>query len=294
MTAPGGFYQYALMPEDEAAQVGIRAVLDERPRGVALVPRSDWGGRVLDAFADSLQSAGGRLLDYRQYELGEADFSAPIESLLLLDESVSRYRRLRSLAGEPLQFEPRRRGDIDFIFLAADGTTARLLRPQLRFHYAGGLPIYSTSAINERDGRSNSDLNGILFPEIPWIVSDRPEISTLRKNYTDLWPGSRPFSRLHAMGYDAYRLVGELQQAAGAFEVPLQGMTGELRIDLGGVIHRRLPFATFEEGEIVGVAEPVPAPEEETDIPAIIDILPRLPGEVPGATRQWPEPGASD
>jgi len=271
--APAGLYQFALAPEDEAAQVARRAVIDDQPRGVALVPASDWGERVLDAFAASLDEAGGRLLDYRRYQPGVADFSDTIEDLLLLDESIRRYRRLRSVVGESVQFEPRRRGDIDFIFLAADGTTARLLRPQLRFHYAGNLPVYATSAVNERDGRSNNDLNGILFPEVPWIVSERSEVERVRSTYAELWPGSSPLSRLHAMGYDAYRLVGALQRAADGLEEPLQGMTGELTMDRRGVVHRRLPLATFEQGEIVAVAEPLPDIGDEAERPPGIDIL---------------------
>ncbi|HKL61966.1 MAG TPA: penicillin-binding protein activator, partial [Woeseiaceae bacterium] len=225
------------------------------------------------AFAASLDEAGGRLLDYRRYQPGVADFSDTIEDLLLLDESIRRYRRLRSVVGESVQFEPRRRGDIDFIFLAADGTTARLLRPQLRFHYAGNLPVYATSAVNERDGRSNNDLNGILFPEVPWIVSERSEVERVRSTYAELWPGSSPLSRLHAMGYDAYRLVGALQRAADGLEEPLQGMTGELTMDRRGVVHRRLPLATFEQGEIVAVAEPLPDIGDEAERPPGIDIL---------------------
>jgi hypothetical protein len=291
--APGGLYQFALAPEDEAAQVARRAVFDDQPRGVALVPASDWGERVLGAFAGSLDEAGGRLLDYRRYQPGAADFSDTIEDLLLLDESIQRYRRLRSVVGESMQFEPRRRGDIDFIFLAADGATARLLRPQLRFHYAGNLPIYATSAINERDGRSNSDLNGVLFPEVPWIVSDRAEIERLRSTYAELWPATSPLSRLHAMGYDAYRLVGALQGDGGGLEEPLQGVTGELTVDLRGVVHRRLPFATFEQGEIVAVAEPLPDTGDEAELPPEIGILLRDPG-VEGRAAPWDAPTDSD
>ncbi len=293
VAAPPRLYRFALAPEDEAAQVAARAVLDERPRGVALVPRSEWGDRVLDAFAGSLQTAGGRLLDYRRYEPAESDFSDPIESLLLLEESVARYRELRRVIGRSLQFEPRRRGDVDFIFLAADSTRARLLRPQLRFHYAGGIPVYATSAINGRDGRSNSDLNGVLFPEIPWIISEGFDTAAMREAYETLWPASAPFARLHAMGYDAYRLVGALQAGSGSLQEPLPGMTGELTMDADGMIHRRLPFAKFEGGEIVAVSEPVPDTVDEADIPGVFRIPLGEPRESSGAGA-WDEPDASE
>ncbi len=293
VTSPPGLYQFALAPEDEADEVGDRAILDERPRAVALVPRSEWGDRVLNAFAASLQAGGGRLLDYRRYEAGSADFSATIRSLLLIDESMNRYRELRSTIGRSVQFEPRLRGDIDFIFLGADGATARLLRPQIRFHYAGDEPpIYATSAVNARDGRADADLNGILFPEIPWIISERSDIADIRSLYATLWQGSDRLARLYAMGYDAYRLVGELQRPEGAFSAPVEGLTGELSMDPQGRIHRRLPFARFEAGEPVPVPEPEPV-FEDLELPPGREIL--LQGGRSGdAVSAWPAPGASE
>ena len=38
-----------------------------------------------------------------------------------IGDVISRYQRMRANIGAPLQFDPRRRQDVDFIFLAADG-----------------------------------------------------------------------------------------------------------------------------------------------------------------------------
>ena len=60
--APGGLYQFALSPEDEAQLVARRILADGRRRGVALVPRGDWGMRVIDAFTRELTGGGGSLI----------------------------------------------------------------------------------------------------------------------------------------------------------------------------------------------------------------------------------------
>ncbi|MGC2462102.1 MAG: penicillin-binding protein activator, partial [Steroidobacteraceae bacterium] len=55
--APAGLYQFALSPQDEAQLVARRILADGHRRGVALVPRGDWGNRVIDAFARELTAA---------------------------------------------------------------------------------------------------------------------------------------------------------------------------------------------------------------------------------------------
>lgn len=258
LAAPEGLYQFALAPEDEAAQAAERVLVETPGRVVALAPYGSWGERVLASFAQRLAEGGGRLLDFRNYDPAERDFSAAIEELMRLDESVARYRKLRNLLGVALQFEPRRRQDIDAVFLAATAATGRLIRPQLRFHYAGDLAVVSTSAISAFDGRSNADLSGIRFPEIPWVLDPDERMAALRREFETYWPAARVQPRLFAMGYDAYRLVGVVGAGPG-FE-PLEGATGTLSMDAMGRVHRRLEWARFVGGEIV--PDPLPARAE--------------------------------
>ena len=143
--APPGFYQFALAPEDEARSAATRTIKDDLKRGVALVPNTDWGRRVLTSFVNEFESAGGELLDYRSYQPTIQDFSPEIQELMALSQSVQRYQRLRANVGGPLQFDPRRRQDVDFVFLAADAKAGRLIKSQLKFYYSGDLPVYSTS-----------------------------------------------------------------------------------------------------------------------------------------------------
>jgi outer membrane PBP1 activator LpoA protein len=160
---------------------------------------------------------------------------------------------LRANIGTSLQFDPRRRQDAEFIFLAAAAGPARLLKSQLKFHYSGDLPAYSTSSVNSLDGRSNSDLNGIMFADTPWLIDPQPWIRFLPQTYSEYWPEERRLGRLHAMGYDAYNLISSLYASRGGEIADLDGATGELFLDQYGRVHRRLAWAQFQRGEAVAL-----------------------------------------
>jgi outer membrane PBP1 activator LpoA protein len=251
--APPGLYQFSLAPEDEAMSAAQRAINDGYGRAVALVPNNDWGRRLLQSFATEFEGLGGTLLDYRTYTPGMQDFSNEIENLMGLTGSVSRYQRMRANIGGSLQFDPRRRQDTEFIFLATDAAAGRLLKAQLKFHYSGDIPVYSTSSVNALDGRSNSDLNGIMFADTPWTIDPQPWIAQLPAQFAEYWPDEKRSTRLHAMGYDAYNLIASLYAARGGTMSELDGATGVLYLDASGRIHRRLAWAQFQRGEAVAL-----------------------------------------
>ncbi len=253
--APPGLYQFALAPEDEAASAAVRALGDGYTRAVALVPNNDWGRRVLRSFATELEGLGGTLLDYRSYTPDKQDFSNEIENLMGLTGSVQRYQRMRANIGGSLQFDPRRRQDAEFIFLAAAAGPGRLLKSQLKFHYSGDIPAYSTSSVNSLDGRSNSDLNGIMFADTPWLIDPQPWIRYLPSTYSEYWPEERRLGRLHAMGYDAYNLIASLYANRSNDAIELDGATGQLFLDQQGRIHRRLAWAQFQRGQAVALPD---------------------------------------
>ncbi len=247
--SPPGFYQFALAPEDEAAAAAQRAIDDGGKRAVALVPANDWGRRVMASFATEFEGLGGNLLEFRNYEPTSQDFAFEIENLMALTQSVQRYQRLRSNIGGPLQFDPRRRQDVDFVFLAADAKAGRLIKSQLKFHYAGDLPVYSTSFIYSMDGRSDSDLNDVMFADAPWIISPPAWIADYPDIYDEYWPGERRLTRLHAMGYDSYHLVGELFNAREKPMEEIAGATGRLFLTVDGRVHRKPAWAQFRRGQ---------------------------------------------
>lgn len=251
-TPPPMLFQYSLDPEDEARQVAQRVVADGRGRGLALLPNNDWGQRLYRAFESELKSLGGTVADVRYYDTSARDFSAPISELLLIDESRARARSLTATLGQRFEFEPRRRSDAKFVFIGAYPVQGRTLRPTLRFFLADDLPVYATSDIFEPDTQANSDLDGVIFPDMPWVISPDTVSTDLRNALSRYWPvRARGRGRLYAFGFDAYRLVPLLK--AGKFG-PLNtipGMTGLLSIDDRGRVRRELDWARVTNGQPV-------------------------------------------
>jgi outer membrane PBP1 activator LpoA protein len=248
--APARFYQYALSPEDEARLAARRVLEDHHRHGVALVPAGDWGTRVLAAFRQELQAGGGDLIGSSTIDTGRTDFAASITEVLRISDSNARYHRLESILGTKLQFEPRRRNDIEFIFSPAPANLERLVRPQLRFHYAGDIPTYATSDAFEPEVRGNEDLEGLMFPDMPWMLGgDLAE--AVRAATRDAWPaGAARRGRLFAFGFDAFRLALALRRAGTGGEVNVEGLTGRLSIDPERRVRRELGWAQLHDGEL--------------------------------------------
>jgi outer membrane PBP1 activator LpoA protein len=252
--APSQFYQYALSPEDEARLVARRVLADHHRRGVALAPAGDWGTRVIAAFRQELEAGGGELIAAATFDAARTDYSTAVTEVLGISNSQARERQLEGIVGTKLQFEPRRRGDIAFIFAPAPANTERLLRPQLRYHFAGDIPTYATSLAFEPDVRGNQDLDGLMFPDMPWMLGG-DLADAVRAATRDAWPnGGFSRNRLYAFGFDAYRLAVALRKRPG--DVNIEGLTGRLSFDAERRIRRELVWAQMHDGELRSLPAP--------------------------------------
>jgi hypothetical protein len=243
-SVPKRFYQFALAPEDEARQIAARAVEAGQLTAAVLVPTSDWGQRVRQAFTAAFTAAGGRVATVESYPTDTTDFSEILTPLLGFEESQKRFRAVSNLVGGNLVFTPRRRDDLDFVFFAGQPVHARLVRPQMKFHYAGDLPMYSTADIFDPRATANQDLEGMSFVDIPWLLSEDESIVSLREKIGQLWPGdARRVGRLFALGYDAYTVAENLRD--GDSLDAMRGLTGDLTLTPAKRIRRTLLWATF-------------------------------------------------
>ena len=249
--APAAFYQFALSPEDEARLVARRILADGHKAGIAFVPAGDWGTRVLAAFTQELEAGGGTLLGNAAIDSGLTDYADPITQTLRISDSQARHKRLESVLGTKLQFEPRRRGDLEFIFAAASSAgMERLLRPQLRFHFAGDVPTYATSDAFDPDPRANEDLEALMFPDMPWMLGGELA-DAVREAARNAWPnGAARRGRLFAFGFDAYRLAITLRDHPATTTLNMDGLTGHLSLDRDRHVRRDLGWAQLKSGEL--------------------------------------------
>ena len=259
------FYQFSLAPESEAKQVAERAWQDGHNRAAVITPDNKWGNRLAQAFKEEWEKLGGTISAEAEYNNRKNDFSRPIKSLLAIDKSKDRERSLAHFLQVKLRFEPRRRQDIDLIFMAALPRQARLIPPQLTFYQAENLPIYTTS--NAFSGRINSkndrDLNGVFIADMPWTLSNS-YMASLKKQIYKAWPNmSKQFNRLYAFGSDAYNILYYLNWLRDNSNAQLEGATGRLQMNEQNQVIRQLSWAEFSHGVpklIAATATPVPVP----------------------------------
>jgi len=229
------FYQFALLPEDEARGVARRLVADGKLRGVALIAQGELGTRVQKAFVDEFTQHGGTLVDGGRFDAARADFSDVIKQVL----------QVHGVKGEPSTH----RSDVDFIFLEAPPAAARLMLPQLKFNYAGDIPVYATSDSFEPNPTANSDLDGMLFADMPWLVSTDPSVDQIRDSVRAAWPArTARLDRLYAFGFDAYRLVPVITSNELSTTQDLAGVTGMLSLDDRHRVRRELEWVQMRSG----------------------------------------------
>jgi outer membrane PBP1 activator LpoA protein len=251
------FYQFALAPEDEARAVAAAAIAAGAKTAVAFVPSNQRGYQIRDNFRAAFESAGGEMLDWYGYEPALQDFSAPTASLLNVRRSTERHRRLAANLGLPVQFEARRRQDIDMVFvIVADPRPGRLISSQLKFYGAGDIPVYTNSAIYDPSSTArDSDLNGFIFADTPALLTPDDDANALRADLQSFWPERASLSRFYGMGFDAYGLVGSLAANDGA-AWSMRGLSGDLSLDEQGRVRRVLPLAQFQSGRPVALDAP--------------------------------------
>ena len=247
--------------EDEARQVANRAWLEGHRYALLLVPQSQRGDRYARAFRETWETLGGTVVEQAWYA-DQQDYSSVVESALLVDESKARARNLRRLLGGTIHFEaPRRRQDVDFVFMVADPAAAQLLKPTLAFHYAGDLPVYSTSGVfaATAGNRTSRDLNGIRFITLPWFFDEDSEVKQAVEQY------ARPdaaYERLYAMGVDAYRLYPRIPQLEGVEGTRFYGQTGVLALTPSRKLQREQVWAQIVDGAAV----PLPTVVTSADV----------------------------
>lgn len=225
----GGFYQFGLDPADEAAAAARHALNQGYHTALALVPRGEWGDRVLDGFRKTLAGEGGQLVDYRSYDSDSHDHSQAIQQVLGTGDS------------------PR----ADFIFVAAQPNQARLIRSQLKYYHAADLPMVTTSHAfsGQVDADSDIDLNGVYFVDMPWLLGNDGTIARLRSEASDRYGSeATSYARLFAMGMDGWVLARRAAQGQLKAHDPLEGMTGVLSIEPSGHVTRYLGWAVFRNG----------------------------------------------
>ena len=237
-------FQFGLNPVDEVNEVVKKARLNGHQKVLIMTPESKLGQRIADYFFFAWKDIGGEILEKQTFNPKDSDFSKPIKQLLNLDESAQRYKNIRRIDAQ-IKFVPRRRHDVDAIFITGYPRTSRLLNPQLQFYRASRIPVYATPHLYS--GRPNPaqdiDLNGISFCDIPWLYNEVYQGALSLETLQATWQQFPSiYLRLIALGIDSYNLLAHLNKLD---TIRYQGATGELLLTTDNRIKRHLHCAKF-------------------------------------------------
>lgn len=248
--APGSsaLVQFALAPEDEARNIADIAFGQGARTALVIRPQGEWGDKLAQALTGHWHELGGTIADSVTYS-GREDYSTAVKDALGIPASEERARAIKEILATNIEFNARRRQDVDAIFLlSGNGAEARSLKPLLAFHYAGSVPVYSVSGIYSgvTDPRDR-DLDGINFVETPWLLGENPH---LKQAIAAGKTGSDSYTRLNALGADAFLVQLQFRQLQAGADALFRGNTGLLSMDPQLRIQRELDLATFDEGAI--------------------------------------------
>jgi outer membrane PBP1 activator LpoA protein len=245
---PIQLYQFGLAPEDEIAQAAEMAWKAGYRNAAIVTPQSSDYLRLQSIFSDLWTARGGELVSIATFS-GDSDYAEVIKRLMAIDSSEARAERLLDiLPRSNMEFTPRRRTDIEFIFLIANPRQGRQIKPTLAFYFAENIPVYSLPSIysGTENQSENRDLDGIIFTDAPWLLSPSDPLKT--EIAESLRQAQGPQQRLRAMGIDSFRLYPRLKQMTTRKIESLAGTTGTLRMEDNQRIHRILEIAEFKDG----------------------------------------------
>ena len=145
------------------------------------------------------------------------------------------------------------------IYLVGTPEQTRLVKPYIEVNispFAEVIPVFASSRSHstKSDYSSNSDLQGLTFTEIPWLLTSKQntELATLSQQ---LWPKrSDGLSRLFAMGYDSYQLIEKIPLMQQTPYLQHWGQTGVLKLNENSILTRSLLWAAYKRSKVVAIA----------------------------------------
>ncbi|TAL75243.1 MAG: penicillin-binding protein activator [Rhodanobacter sp.] len=243
--------EFGLLPETEGAQAADHMAERNLLQAYVIVSSDDFAQRAAAAFKAEMAARGGNVAGMATLPTGSVNYTSTIA-----------------------QLGANGAGDGAGIFISMRPAQARLLVPQLLTAKIT-LPVFATSHVyaGNDNPTADNDLNGVEFPDAPWLFDAQPGLPK-HADVANLLPAARDAgARLFAFGMDAWNLVPYLHWLRDHPGSYLPGATGQLTADEFGQIRRVMTWARFDNG----VARPLsdslqvdnaPAPAGTSPTPA--------------------------
>lgn len=237
-------YYYSLSPEDEAIHVAQFARKRGQSTALIFAENGEWGDRTAKAFAHQWKQLGGQVVAITHYQSRE-NMDVFVRKALQVNAIPSAKDKDRSIYIS--------RKDVDAVFIAGHVEAAQQIRPLVSFYSGNKLPVYGTASLYTKSQTpiQQRDIDGIIFCDIPWVIDPNSTYvsGTLRTELGEVWNNTPvDFSRLYAMGVDAYGISKQLNKKSFFTRFSYPGTTGYLTLGSKQNIQRELLCAKIEHG----------------------------------------------
>ena len=222
---PPNVIQFGLAAEDEAKQLARFAGDAQLNSILVLNTGRDWAKRAANTFSRHWRENGGETLN-KQLSV-EANYQKEIADALAIASSEQRKSQLQGLMGRQFEFKARRRQDIDAVVVFSTAKQLAAIKPLLAYHYAGDVPVLSSSRAHSFSEKNNRDLAGVLFVDAPILLEKNRFFDKLNRPLQENYQ----LSRLYAMGIDAYRIAPKLPIMIALKQEHREGLTGSLLLE---------------------------------------------------------------
>ena len=253
---------FALSPEDEARDAAHHIHDQGKQAPLVLIPRSAFGDRVANAFAQEWQKLGGGVVLQQKFgsanELrgnvngggGIALTGSPVSASLPQQQGVTIGDL--TIPAPPSDAQISGGGKVDAAYIVATPEEIAYIKPMIAMRNGSqsGATLYASS--RSAQGTVGPDfrleMDGLQFSEIPMLAGSNPALmqqalSAVRNDYS--------LARLYAMGADAWALANHFSQMRQVPGFELNGNTGDLTADQNCVINRKLSWLKYQQGQMV-------------------------------------------
>jgi len=252
-------YFLGLRPEDEINTIINYALSSEIKNIITFTPSNEYGQRIEIALNNASLTSNIDRLNSINYEPGASNHLTTINDAFLINESNARRTRLTNNLGTTLNFNARRRQDIDAIFAFGTSESLSILIPQIRFSFANNINIFSLSEINTNStlDMPSNDFDRVIFSDAPYFLN----LNNYTINNGDIFSESDKFNassslniqRLFAFGKDIFNIIGLLNIDYFNIYKSYNGYIGEIELIENNYFLRKTSLIQFYGNNLVEV-----------------------------------------
>lgn len=246
---------FSMRPEDEATQAAAVLSAKNFKHPLILSQRDNVSDRISQAFVKQWQKSTGAKPEIVHFERGQT-MQREVTSSLDIAASKARIKDLNARIKYSIKEEARNRRDIDMIYLVGGAQESSLVKPYIDVSispFSELIPVYASSRSHSaaQEFGDATDLSGLMFTEMPWLLPSSQQEAELAKTVKALWPKrSDGLQRIFAMGYDSFHLVSKLEAMKNQPYIRHYGQTGTLQLTENNRLTRSLIWARYRKDRI--------------------------------------------